>query len=131
MPKPTCGADLASVQKEPVYRYLFAHSLENDPALKSARASHTIEHAFLFPQRRYAPTDNDRIIQRQMVDYWTRMARTGNPNGGDDSEWPAVSSTNDAYLEIGATTVAKKGAASANCDFWGYDPVHLAPRVIS
>ena len=113
---------LATVQKEPVYRFLFAHSLENDPALKSAEAAHTIEHAFLFPQRKYSPTDIDRIVQRRMVGYWTRMAQTGNPNGGEDPDWPAVSPTNDNYLEISATTVAKKGPASANCDFWDTIP---------
>ena len=109
---------LAKMQKEPVYRYIFAHSLENDSALKLAGAAHTIEHAFLFPQRKYAPTDADLLIQRRMVGYWTRMARSGNPNGGGDPEWPAFSPTNDVYLEINATTSAKKGSTSANCDFW-------------
>ena len=109
---------LAKVQKEPVYRYIFAHSLDNDLALKSAGASHTIEHAFLFSQRKYAPTDADLLVQRRMVGYWARMARSGNPNGGEDPEWPAFSPDNDVYLEISATTAAKKGPASANCDFW-------------
>ena len=106
------------MQKEPVYRYLFAHSLENDPALKSAGAMHTVEHAFLFPQRKYQPTDADFAVQRRMAGYWARMARSGNPNGGEDPEWPAYSPDNDAYLEIGATTAARKGPASAHCDFW-------------
>jgi len=109
---------LAKVQKEPVYRYIFAHSLDNDLALKSAGASHTIEHAFLFSQRKYAPTDADLLVQRRMVGYWARMAQSGNPNGGEDPEWPAFSPDNDVYLEISATTAAKKGPASANCDFW-------------
>jgi para-nitrobenzyl esterase len=109
---------LAKVQKEPVYRYIFGHSLENDAELKSRGASHTIEHAFLFRQRKYAPTDADLVVQRQMVGYWARMARSGNPNGGKDPEWPSVSPDNDVYLEIGATTAAKKGPASAHCDFW-------------
>jgi carboxylesterase type B len=56
------------------------------------------------------------------------MARTDNPNGGDDPEWPAVSPVNDNYLEIGPTILAKKGPASANCDFWD-DSVRLAARV--
>jgi carboxylesterase type B len=50
------------------------------------------------------------------------MARTDNPNGGDDPEWPAVSPVNDNYLEIGPTILAKKGPASANCDFWDTIP---------
>jgi para-nitrobenzyl esterase len=39
---------LARVQKEPVYRYLFNHALENDPQLKAQGATHTVEHPFLF-----------------------------------------------------------------------------------
>ena len=107
------------VQKKPVYRYIFAHAQENDPGLKTAGAAHTIEHAFLFPgQDKYQPTDADLAIQRHMVGYWTRMARTGNPNSSDDPQWPAYSPDNDAYLEISASTGAKKGPENAKCDFW-------------
>lgn len=106
-------------QKQPVYRYIFAHAQENDPTLKTAGAAHTIEHAFLFPgQGKYPPTDADAAIQQRMVGYWTRMARTGNPNGSDDPQWPAYSPDNDAYLEISANTGAKKGPEDAKCDFW-------------
>ena len=80
---------LARAQREPVYRYIFNHTLDNDPELKSIGASHTIEHAFLFGwQGKYRPTTTDLDVQRQMTGYWTRMAKTGNPNGGGDPEWP-------------------------------------------
>jgi para-nitrobenzyl esterase len=108
-----------SAQKQPVYRYLFDHVQENDATLKAAGAAHTIEHAFLFPgQGKYQPNDVDVEIQRHMVDYWSRMARTGNPNGGDDPQWPPYSKANDAYLEISANTGAKLGSEEAKCDFW-------------
>jgi hypothetical protein len=54
------------------------------------------------------------------------MAKTGNPNGGGDPEWPTYSPENDAYLEIGATTVAESGPAEAHCDFWDAVPFALA-----
>jgi para-nitrobenzyl esterase len=107
----------SKMQKEPVYRYIFTQAQENDPRLKAGGVSHTIEHAFLFPGR-YQPTEAEGEVQRQMVGYWTRMARTGNPNGADDPQWPASTFENDFYLEVGATTVAKKGPADAKCDFW-------------
>jgi para-nitrobenzyl esterase len=110
---------LAKAQKQPVYRYIFAHSLENDPALKAAGVVHTLEHPFFFAwQGKYRPNDTDLAIQRQMVGYWTRMARTGNPNGGGDPDWPPYMPENEAYLEIAAATAAKKGPAAAHCDFW-------------
>jgi para-nitrobenzyl esterase len=105
------------MQREPVYRYIFTQAQENDPALKAGGVSHTIEHAFLFPDR-YQPTEAEVAIQRQMVGYWTSMARTGNPNGGNGPQWPASTVENDFYLEIGATTAARKGPPDAKCDFW-------------
>jgi para-nitrobenzyl esterase len=111
---------LAAAQKEPVYRYMFGHELQNDPN----GASHTVEHPFFFGWRgKYRPTDADLTIQRRMIGYWTRMARTGNPNGGDDPRWSAHETGSDSYLEIGATTTTRMGPSSAKCDFW--DTVRL------
>ena len=121
---------LSQAQKEPVYRYFFNQTLENDPQLKALRVAHTIEHPFLFGwQGTYRPSDTDRAVQSHLVGYWTRMAKTGNPNGGGDPEWPAVSNENDAYLEIGATTIARPGGpANARCDFWDKTPL-LWPHI--
>jgi para-nitrobenzyl esterase len=115
---------LSHAHKTPVYRYLFDHALENDPALKTLGPAHTIEHAFLFAwQGKYHPNDADRAVQRQMVGYWSRMAKAGNPNGGGAPDWPAVSGGSDAYLDIGAATAVKSSDAKAHCDFWDNTPL--------
>jgi len=120
---------LAQAHKEPVYRYLFSHTLDNDPALKANGANHTIEHPFLFAwQGKYRPTETDLAVQRRIVGYWTRMAKAGNPNGGGDPEWSAVAAHKDAYLEIGATTVTRIGDGNAHCDFWDRVPL-LWPHI--
>jgi para-nitrobenzyl esterase len=120
---------LTQVQKEPVYRFLFSHTLDNDPELKAAGAIHTIEHPFLFAwQGKYRPTETDLAVQRRLVGYWTRMAKTGNPNGRDNPEWPAASPDKDAYLEIGATAATKTGDGNAHCDFWDCVPL-LWPHI--
>jgi len=114
----------AGAQKEPVYRYLFTHVLENDPQLKALGSAHTVEHLFLCGWRgTYRPSDVDRAVQKQLVGYWTRLAKTGNPNGGADPEWPAISGDGEAYLEIGADTGARRGPADAHCDFWDATPL--------
>jgi para-nitrobenzyl esterase len=113
----------ASVQDAPVFRYRFSHTLENDPEQRALGPVHTAEHPFLFNwQGSYRPTATDLEIQRHMVGYWTRMAKTGNPNGPKDPAWPAVSPQNEAYLEIGANTAATNGPADAHCDFWDTVP---------
>ena len=111
----------SKTQREPVYRYIFTQVQENDPALKAAGVAHTVEHAFLFPGK-YQPTEAEAAIQHQMAGYWARMARTGNPNGGNDPQWPASTVENDSYLEIGEATAAMKGPAEAKCDFWDTVP---------
>jgi len=111
----------AHKQKEPVYRYVFTQRLENDPALKANGVTHTIEHAFLFPGR-YQPTEPEAALQRLMVRYWTRMAKAGDPNGGSDPQWPAVTASDDAYLELGASSAGKIALLDRTCDFWDTIP---------
>jgi len=121
---------LAQAQKEPVYRYMFTQALENDPRMNALKVAHTIEHAFLFAwQGTYRPSDADRAVQRQLVGYWTRMAKAGNPNGGGDPEWPAVSNREDTYLEIGVTTAVRRASPTdSHCDFWDKTPL-LWPHI--
>ncbi|HEV7815698.1 MAG TPA: carboxylesterase family protein, partial [Janthinobacterium sp.] len=114
----------ASVQDEPVFRYRFSYTLQNDAKQTALGAIHTLEHPFLFSwQGSYQPTPTELEIQRQMVGYWSRMGKAGNPNGPGELAWPAVTPKNDAYLEIGAATAARTGPADAHCDFW--DTVQL------
>jgi para-nitrobenzyl esterase len=116
----------AGVQDEPVFRYRFRYALQNDAAQTALGAIHTVEHPFLFSwQGSYRPTSTELALQRHMVSYWSRMGKTGDPNGGDDPAWPAVTAKNDAYLEIGpgGTAAAATGPADAHCDFW--DTVQL------
>ncbi len=108
---------LARTRSAPVYRYIFAQGQEGDPALSAGGIAHTIEHSFLFPGK-YLPTAIEAKVQREMIGYWTRMAKTGNPNGDNDKPWPATTVEEDNYLEIGANTAAKKGPIDAKCDFW-------------
>ena len=53
------------------------------------------------------PTDADRAFSDTMADIWTQFAKTGDPNGERLPEWPAFTSDNEAYLELGADTAAK------------------------
>ena len=103
--------------------------MENDPQQKALGATHTNRHPFLFAWKgQYRPSEIDRAVQRQMVGYWTRMAKAHDPNGAGDPRWPAASTESDAYLEIGPTRVAKSGSAGAHCDFWDAVPL-LWPHI--
>lgn len=116
---------LARNQAQPVFRFLFDHALDNDPAQRALGAVHTLEHLFLFPfGGRYAPTEAERGLQRLMVGHWTLAARTGRPG----STWPAAvpaalpatAPTGEAVLRIGpgASAEVVRPDAAAQCDFW-------------
>lgn len=113
------ASTFAGSQKDPVYRYVFAHALENDPQQKALGAVHTIEHMFFFPwQGTYRPTNADLNVQQGMIRNWTQMAKSGRPNGDGKLQWPAYTPQNDAYLEIGAASSARSGPQNAKCEFW-------------
>jgi len=103
--------------------------LENDPELKALGPVHTVEHPFFFSwQGRYRPSDSDRAIQKLMTGYWTRMAKTGNPNGDGDPGWPQAAAGGNGYIEIGASVIAANGPAASHCDFWDMTPM-LWPHI--
>ena len=97
----------AGAQKEPVYRYFF---------------SHTMEHAFQFLiAGKYKPLESDLAVQKYMVGYWSRFAKTGNPGNARDPQWPIAAG--DTYLEISASPKTKRGPDAAKCNFWDALPV--------
>ncbi len=96
---------LAAAQTESVYTYYFSHVLENDAQERARGASHTVEHPFFFAASgKYRPSDGERKLQDAMVLYWSRMAVTGNPNGGSNPAWPRYEAQTDAHLELAIRT---------------------------
>jgi para-nitrobenzyl esterase len=115
---------LAGAQQQPVFCYIFTHTLENDPTEKANGAVHTVEHPFFFAWRgNYRPSQTDLAVQDLLVGYWTRMARAGDPNGAGAPHWPSDSARYYAYLRIGAITEARSGPEDAKCDFWDAVPL--------
>jgi para-nitrobenzyl esterase len=110
---------LSSAQDRPVYRYFFTHALENDPRARTGGSSHTLEHRFLFPWTgAYQPSDNERRLQDSMVLYWSRMARTGDPNGAGNLTWPRYDVETDPYLELAPDMKTGAALRKTQCDFW-------------
>ena len=51
---------------------------------------------------------NDRVADN-LVDLWTRFAKTGDPNGGMNVTWPKYSRVSGQYLDIGAAPAVRSG----------------------
>lgn len=59
-----------------------------------------------------------------MTGYWTRFAKTGDPNGEGAPEWPGYETATDRNIELAKPITVKEGLDSAACDladrFYGY-----------
>jgi para-nitrobenzyl esterase len=111
---------LAGAQDQPVYRYLYAHAFEGDPALRAAGASHIFELPYLFHFRnaKYKPSAAELALSEQMIGYWVRFATTGDPNGDGAPTWPTLTRAADRFLRLDVSIAADAGVRTQACDFW-------------
>lgn len=88
------------------YVYRYSYVLPG----QSYGAFHGSETALLFgmPGVPYDPA-----VAENIVDLWTRFAKTGNPNGGMNVTWPHYSRDDSRYLDIGNISVVKNGTDSS------------------
>jgi len=55
------------------------------------------------------PVPADPAVADNVVDLWTRFAKTEHPNGGMDVTWPNCTRKNGRYLEINVTPMITFG----------------------
>jgi para-nitrobenzyl esterase len=110
-------------QNEPVWRYLFAHAQAGLGSIYGA--AHGLELPYLFQsieETTYGKgtlfNNNDRLVAKAMLDYWTNFARTGNPNGNGNPTWPTYDWQKDPYLEIKAPLGSGEGLRTQKSDYW-------------
>jgi para-nitrobenzyl esterase len=84
----------AKTGTQPVYHYRFDLGQPN-PLTGKRVAFHSSEIDYVFGQLDARPgviwAPEDRYLSRQMQEYWTNFAKTGNPNGPGLAEWPVYS----------------------------------------
>ena len=64
------------------------------------------------------PTPDDGTIGESMRGYWTRFARSGNPNGRGAVGWPRYKSKTDRRIDFDVETTVLTGFRHRECDFW-------------
>ncbi|GII96015.1 carboxylic ester hydrolase [Sinosporangium siamense] len=89
---PTLTADRIAAKRAPVYGFEFADrtvpTLGPEMPELPWGAYHGSDLLFLFPLVADRLTEAQRTMSRQIIAYWTRFARTGNPNGHGTPHWP-------------------------------------------
>jgi para-nitrobenzyl esterase len=109
----------SGASRNPVWRYLYTHAIENSSILHSLRAFHTQELFFVFGDFsgiNYTPTSAEATLSSEMMGYWTRFAATGDPNGSGAVTWPQHDA-NDSMLQIDDNQVAINGYNNTQCDY--------------
>jgi para-nitrobenzyl esterase len=83
------------------YLYRYSYILPR----QSNGAFHGSETLLLFG----VPVPADPAVAGNLVDLWTRFAKTGNPNGGMNVIWPNYTREKDQYLNINSTPSVMTG----------------------
>jgi para-nitrobenzyl esterase len=117
----------AGVNRPPVWRYLFTHTYENDASVAAFRAFHRAELFFVFGNLQtlnggYTPTRAELTLADQLMDYWTRFAATGDPNGAGATLWPRYDPTTDAMLQLDDVQTVINGYHNSQCDYFSTLP---------
>lgn len=113
------GRQFAKGKTTPTYRYMFDMGLTRGPAAGQG-AFHGLDVLFVFGSGMdsAAATSANRTLSAAMQRYWTRFAKTGDPNGGDDPAWPALTEEDERALHLDATIAATADEFATRCDFW-------------
>jgi para-nitrobenzyl esterase len=83
------------------YMYRYSYILPGQPN----GAFHGSETLLLFG----VPVPADPAVRGNVVDLWTRFAKTGNPNGGMKVTWPKYTRADGRYLDINVTPTVMSG----------------------
>ncbi|WP_268885698.1 carboxylesterase/lipase family protein [Fundidesulfovibrio magnetotacticus] len=82
-------------------------------------AHHGVDLAYVFgnlePPQAYDATDRE--LSRQVMDYWTNFARTGNPNGPGLPPWPACRPGSEPVMDFGDAPRLRRELFPRQADF--------------
>jgi para-nitrobenzyl esterase len=103
----------------PVYRYRFVHPV-NTPVFMGLGAFHSAEVPFIFgnPYFGFTLGAREEQLSRTMIGYWSRLARSGDPNGGEAPAWPRYDEVREQSLVLDLTVSTAAARKGDPCDFW-------------
>lgn len=101
---------------QPAFLYLF--SRVSPSPNQTIGAYHAAEIPFVFDSHLAGMqlTEDDRILTRTMMTYWTNFARTGDPNGTGVPEWPAYGRQRDLWLDLNHSVRVVEGLRARKLD---------------
>ncbi len=115
---PTRETARAASRRAPTHLYHFEH-VSHYAQEGNYGAYHAAELWYVFgiadwPLREF--TASELRLSDDAIGYWTRFARSGDPNGDGAVPWPAYDPVGDAHLVLDETIAAGSALARARCD---------------
>jgi para-nitrobenzyl esterase len=108
------SARRAAAAGMPVHMYNFDYPIPI-PGLQFLGAAHGAEIPFVFDS---IDADVQATLGAAMRGYWTRLARTGDPNGDGAVGWPAFSASSDMRMNLAPSLAVVAGFRADECAFW-------------
>ncbi len=100
----------------PTYRYVFAREIPA-AAVLGLGAFHGSEIPYVFGTLgQFGSAPEDQRLSELVRGYWTRFAKTGDPNGGGAPAWPRYETSSDRVLVLDAVPRAEAGFRKAKLD---------------
>ncbi len=116
-----CGtydsARRAAAGGAPVYMYNFSRPVLVD-VLPLLQATHGAEIAFVFGSGGTAASADDMVLSLSMQGYWSRFAKSGDPNGEGALEWPSWSDDTDQRINFDVENSVLTGFRREQCEFF-------------
>ncbi|KAL3428526.1 hypothetical protein PVAG01_02035 [Phlyctema vagabunda] len=105
--------------KSDVFVYYFTHA----PPNQTSGSYHGAELWYAFGNiptfYNVTWTEQDYVLQAQISQYWANFIKTGNPNGGNLTKFPATTQNSTRVMWLGDTTGSSYIATTtAKLDFW-------------
>nr|XP_048287137.1 acylcarnitine hydrolase-like [Myodes glareolus] len=107
----------------PVYFYEFRHvpTYEKDTRPPYVKADHGDEIPFVLGSSRWGIipdfTEEEELLSRTMMKYWTNFAQHGNPNSEGLPDWP-VMDDDEQYLQLNIQPVVDQALKARRLQFW-------------
>ncbi len=108
----------------PVYVYQFSRTLPGEGG-RNLGTWHSSMNAYVFDNledERWAPRDLvDDALADAISNYLVQFAATGNPNGGDRTEWPKFENETEFFLDIGDRITTGDRPRQEQCELFEED----------
>lgn len=125
-----CSTFDAAVRAQKAGSSVYMYNFDIPSPVGDQGATHGAELVYVFGTSRMATPESkaaSELIQR----YWTRFAKSGEPNGPEDQDptWPAFTSSENVRMNLAYTPAVVRDFRAAECAFWqkGYDAQFAPP----